>query len=77
MPFEGISVKESNGAKGTWQLCDQMGAVHMSTDGGVGRQGSLRVSLDLAVIDQVGIPYIDMEGCHLGRYVSSSRLGDR
>ena len=28
-----ISVKKSNGAEGTQQLCAQMDAVHMSADG--------------------------------------------
>ena len=58
MPFEGISVKESNGAERIWQLYAQMGMVHMSRDGSMERQGSLRAPLVLEVIDPVGVPYI-------------------
>ena len=60
LPSEGIGSKEHNRAKGTRQLHDQMGAVHMRTDSGTGGQGSLRVPLNPAVIDPVGFPYVDM-----------------
>ena len=59
MPFEGTDVKKYNGAKGTWHIHAQMDMVHMSTDGSVGRWGSLRAPLDLAAIDPVSISYID------------------
>ena len=60
MPFEGIGIKESNVVEGTWQLHGQMGMVHMRTDGGMGRQVSLSVPLNLAAIDLVGVPYVHM-----------------
>ena len=59
MPFEGIGVKEYNGAEETWHLCAQMDTAHMSTYGSVGRQGSLRAPLNLPVIDLVGVSYIE------------------
>ena len=60
MPFEGISIDKHNGAEGTWQLHAHMGVAHMSTDGDMGEQGSLRAPLNLAAIDLVGVPYTNM-----------------
>ena len=77
MPFEGIGVKEHNGVEGTWQLHAQMGAAHMSTDGGTGEWGSFKVPLNPAVIDLVGIPYVATKGHHLSGYVAPLGLGDR
>ena len=37
-----------------------MGMVHMGADDGTGGQGSLRASLDLAVLDILGVTYVDM-----------------
>ena len=54
-----------------------MGMAHMGTDGGMERQGSLWAPLYLVVIDLVGIPYTEMEGCHLSGYAASLRLGFR
>ena len=70
IPSEGISVKEHGGAEETYQLCAQMGMAHMRMDGGIGGWGSLRAPLNLAVIDPVNIPYIDMQGCHHSRHVN-------
>ena len=60
MPSEGISIKECNRAKGTRQLHAQMDLAHMRTDSGSGGQGLLRAPLNLAAVDPVGIPFLDM-----------------
>ena len=58
MLFEGMGVKEYKGTEESWQLCSQMGMVHMSADGGVGNWGSLRAPLNLGVIDQWASPML-------------------
>ena len=60
MAFDGIGMKDNNGAEGTWQLHAQMGVLHMSTDGGMVGQGSLSTPLNLAVVDPLGVTYVDM-----------------
>ena len=56
MPFEGIGVKEGIGGEGTQPPYAQIGMTHMSTDGGMGGQGSLRAPLNLAADRPGGHP---------------------
>ena len=54
-----------------------MGMVYVGAVGDMGGQGSLRTPLGPAMIDLLGVTYVDMHGCHLNGYISLHAVRDR
>ena len=63
---EGIQVEKGLWTGRTGQPYPQMGPAHMSTYGCMGGGWSFAAPLNLALIDPLDAPHIQMKGCHVG-----------
>ena len=67
VPPGGIQVEKRPQTKRTEQLPNQLGPVHMGTNGHMRGGRSFVSPLNLAMIDPLGGPCINMKGGHVGK----------